>query len=146
MVEILFVVAIISIVSAIVFVSLSKLNSTQALRESTNLVVAVLNEARSLTLSSKGDSQYGVHFEDNGVVLFRGDSYSSTDPTNVSTEINSIVAIGNINFSDSGTDIVFRRLSGEALETGTVELFLKSSPETKHIITIGPTGLVEVDS
>ncbi|PIP55697.1 MAG: hypothetical protein CO183_02635 [Candidatus Zambryskibacteria bacterium CG_4_9_14_3_um_filter_42_9] len=145
MIEILFVVAIVSIVSAIVFISLSKLNSTQALRESSALVTSVLNEARSLTISSKSDSQYGVHFEDYGVVLFKGDSYSPIDPTNISTEINSLIGIGNINFSDSGTDIVFKRLTGEALVSGTLELFLKASPETKRVITISNTGLVDSD-
>ncbi|MEX2013415.1 MAG: type II secretion system protein [Parcubacteria group bacterium] len=145
-VEILFVILILSVVTTIVVISFSKLNSTQALRESTALVTSILNEARSLTLSSKGDSQYGVHFEDSQVVLFKGATYSPTNPLNISTRINALVGIRNVTLAGGGADVVFRRLTGETTASGTVELFLQATPETVRVINIRATGLVEADS
>ncbi len=143
--EILFAIAIITIAITIVTFSFSKLNSQQALDKSADLVVSTLNEARSLTLSSKGDSQYGVHLEASQVVLFVGSTYSSSAPTNVVTSINSLVGIKNITLVGGGADIIFKRLTGGTDQTGTLEVFLIANTGSFHTITISGTGVVELD-
>lgn len=143
-IELLFAIAILSVAISIVVISFSKLNSSKALKQSASLITSVLNEARSLTLSSANGSQYGVHFESSQVVLFKGASFSPADPLNIPTEINPLVGIGDVELSGGGTNVVFRRLTGETAESGTIELFLKSSPETLLIITINAAGLAEI--
>src|SRR3989338_2100856 len=123
--EILVAIAIITLVVTIITISFSKLNSAQALDKSATLVTAVLDEARSLTLSSKGDSQYGVYLEASQVVLFKGATYSQPDPANVVTSLHSLVGLRNITLSGGGTSVVFKRLNGNTDETGTAEIFLK---------------------
>ena len=144
-IEILVAVSIIALVVTIITVSFSRLNSSQALEKSADLVVSILNEARSLTLSSKGDSQYGVYFEDSQATLFKGAIYSPADPDNVITKPHALVEFGEITLSGGGTSIIFKRLTGNTDQTGTIKVFLKSSPVTFRIITISATGIVELN-
>ena len=143
--EILVAISIITLVVTIITISFSKLNSAQALDKSADLVASVLDEARSLTLSSKGDSQYGIYFEDSQVTLFKGTTYSPSDPANVATNLHALVGLRNITLSGGGTSVIFKRLTGNTAETGTVEVFLKDSPTTFRTITISATGIVELN-
>lgn len=143
--EILLAIAILTLTLTIVTFSFSKLNTSQALDKSAVLVVSILDEARSLTLSSKGDSQHGVYFEMSQVVLFKGSTYSPSDPLNVVTNLNPLVGLQNINLSGGGTSVVFKRLTGHTDETGSLEVFLKASPSTLRLINISATGISDVD-
>ena len=141
--EILVAISIITLVVTIITISFSKLNSAQALDKSADLVASVLDEARSLTLSSKGDSQYGIYFEDSQVTLFKGATSSPSAPANVATNLHALVSLRNITLSGGGTSVIFKRLTGNTAETGTVEVFLKDSTTTFRTITISATGIVE---
>ena len=143
--EILVAISIITLVVTIITISFSKLNSAQALDKSATLVTAVLDEARSLTLSSKGDSQYGIYFGDSQVTLFKGATYSPSDPANVVTNLHALVSLRNITLFGGGTSVVFKRLTGNTNQTGTAEVFLKDSPTTFRTITISATGIVELN-
>ena len=144
--EILMAIAIATIVITIVVFSFSKLNSSQALERTGDLIASVLDEARSLTLSGSEDSQYGVHFEDDQIVLFKGTSYSSGSEDNVVTDLNDFVEIGDIELSGGGDDIIFKRLTGYTDEAGTIEVFVTATPENNLTITISETGLSDIDS
>ncbi len=143
--ELLLVIVIVTVVAALGVFSFTKLNSSQALEKSADLVVSTLNEARALTLSSKGDTQYGVYIEPSQIVLFSGNSYSSSDPANRVNTLHSLVGIQNINLSGGGTSVIFERLTGGTNQAGTLEIFLRSSPGTYRTITITGTGIVELD-
>lgn len=143
--ELLFVIVIAGIISTIIFLSLFKLNSSQALEKSADLVASVLNEAKALTLSSKGDTQYGVHFEPTQVVLFMGGAYSPSDGANVVSTLHSLTGIQNINLNGGGSDVIFKRLTGNTDQHGSVEVFLLASTTVSRTITISATGVVELD-
>lgn len=143
--EILFALAILVLVVTMITFSFSKLNASQALDKSAVLVASILDEARSLTLSSKGDSQYGVHFESSQVILFKGASYLSSDPSNITTELHPLVGLGNINLSGGSLDVTFKRLTGHTDQAGSVEVFLTASPSDLHIVNISATGISDVD-
>src|SRR3989344_4111459 len=125
--EILVAISILALAVTIVAFSFSKLNSSQALDKSATLVTSILDEARSLTLSSKGAT------------------YSQPDPANVVTSLHALVGMRNITLSGGGTSVVFKRLTGNTDETGTAEIFLKASPTTFRTITVRATGIVELD-
>lgn len=141
--EILIALSILTLVTTIVAFSFSKLNSSKALGGSANLVVSTLDEARSLTLSSADASQYGVHFEDSQIILFKGSTYSSSDPLNVAVELNSLVGLRNIILVGGGMNVIFKRLTGRTDESGTLQVFLKDNPGTFLSITISGSGLAE---
>lgn len=143
LIEILAVVAIISIISSILFFSFSKLNDYQAIDKETLGVISVLNNARSLTLSSKGGTQYGVHIEEDRITLFKGGTYSSSDPENVTHNLNTAVHISSYALSGGGSDIIFERLTGGTDQNGTITLSLRNDISNSKIITIFVTGTVQ---
>jgi hypothetical protein len=119
------------------------LNFNQALDKDTATTVTVLEEARSRTLASYSASQYGVHFASSSLTLFKGSTFSSTDPNNEVIPLNPVSVITSLySFSDGGTDIVFTRLIGEAVQSGTFTLSSTRASTTKTV-TIYKTGIVQ---
>ena len=142
-IETLFVLIILTLLVSIVFVSFRKLNDSKILDTSTLLATSILDEARSLTLSAKNTSQYGVHLEASKIVLFKGSSYSALATDNVVTTLNTQVAIRNIGLNGGGVDVIFDRLTGETSMAGTLELYLKASTTMSNTITVRSTGVIE---
>lgn len=142
--EIIIVVSTIAVISSFIFVTFASINSRESLDKSASLVSSKLSEARSLTLSSNQDIEYGVHFDSDQVVLFSGTTYIAGSSTNIVYPFNSRVNISNIQLNDGGSDIIFERLTGRALSYGTTTLYLKNSTTTIKSVYISPTGVVEV--
>jgi len=143
-IEVLVVLSLLVLLTAIVLISLAKLNSSQVLDKSASLVAAVIDDARSLTLSAKNDSQYGVYFEAGDITIFKGATYSSGDPENIVTPLDSRVALRNITLTGGGSSIVFNRLTGETDNSGTLEVYLTASSNTFKTITVTATGVVDI--
>ena len=121
------------------FVSYSR---KEALDKNALKIEALLEEARSLTLSSRGDTQYGVHLASNQAVLFQGAAFSSTSASNkVLILPGSVVA--STTLAGGGADVVFDRLRGTANTYGTTTLSLSSGATTTKSIIIYKTGLIE---
>jgi len=120
------------------------------LRENSDIALAVddsisfLQEARAKTLSSDEASRYGVHFETTMFVLFAGDTYNASDPDNKNRMLPSTVEISNYALNSGGADVVFKRLTGETDEHGTVTFRLTNDPAVTHTIEIGRTGLAHI--
>lgn len=142
LIEIILVLAIGALLTSFVALSFSKVNEHEVLNTNSDLIVSILNEARSMTLSSVGDTGYGVHFDTEQVVLFRGATYSAVSGTNVPTALNSRVALRNISFG-GGSNVVFNRLTGATAQSGTLEIYLKSATTTYKTITVSGTGVSE---
>ncbi|MES2436477.1 MAG: prepilin-type N-terminal cleavage/methylation domain-containing protein [Patescibacteria group bacterium] len=142
LIELIIVLAIISILTSIIITGLSSFNRKEALEKDTQVVVDMLRQARSQTLASHNASQYGVYFATSSITLFTGTTYSAVSSSNNVYTFNPQVSISNIGLTSSSTSIVFSRLSGEASHTGTITLLspATSSPKT---VTIYATGLVE---
>ncbi len=141
--EILMALAIAGIALAIVTLSFSKLNQNQALDKSALVIISVLDEARALTLAGKDGAQYGVNIEASQVTLFKGSSYSSVDSSNISTPLNSLIAIRNINLAGGGNSVIFQKLTGKTAQTGSLEVYLKDDSTRFHTISINSNGVVE---
>lgn len=141
--EIVFAIAIMTIVVTIVALTFNKINNNQALDHAVESVVSVLNEARSLTLSAKSGMQYGVNIQGSQVVRFAGSSYFSGDANNVVFPINNRVGIRNISLTGGGSSIVFTRLTGATSQTGTFEIYLTEATTTYETIAVTATGVIE---
>ncbi len=122
--------------------SFSLFNKSEALDKDTDAVVESLEEARSLTLSSQAASQYGVHFGTQKITIFTGTTYSSTSPSNKDISLATTDTILTISLTGGGSDVVFKRLTGETTQNGTVVI---SSPTTSktRTVTIYKTGVIE---
>jgi len=135
--------AIVLIVTSIIIFSFSNLNSRKSLETSVLLASSILEEARSLTISSVDSSQYGVYLEDSQVTLFKGSTYSALSSDNVITSLNPKIGIRNINLSGGGSSVVFQRLTGGTQNFGTFELFVIADPDVSTMINITATGVVQ---
>lgn len=144
--EILVVMGLMAILATVAMRSLSGFRNEDSLVSASDIVRQTVEEARSLTLSSKNDQQHGVHFESTQVVLFEGTTYSSSDPDNVVRPLPSSVTITDIDLSGGGDDVVFKKLSGETDEPGTIEVTVTSISSAQATTTIYKTGVTETVS
>ncbi len=145
LVETLAVIIIMLVVTLIVVVSLSSLREQQLLSTETRAVASALLRARALTLASKEDVEYGVHFETSRVIIFKGQTYSAGDASNETETITNGVEISSITLSGGGSDVYFTRLTGTLNKNGTVVVSLSSDPSKTKTITLYGTGIFEVN-
>jgi prepilin-type N-terminal cleavage/methylation domain-containing protein len=141
--EIVVVVAILGFIVAITFQSFTSYRTASSVEKVAGQVAALVNEARSLTLASKEDTTYGVHFEASKVVMFAGDTYSSSSAQNVTVNLGGGVTASAIELTGGGSEVVFNRLDGTARYSGTTTLSVSGASTTKKII-VYPTGLTEI--
>jgi prepilin-type N-terminal cleavage/methylation domain-containing protein len=142
--ELIISIAIIGVLVVVIISSLGAYRSAQSLTQSSEFVLGVLAEARSQTLGSVGDEQYGVYLESNQVTLFTGSSYSSSDPNNEEFSLESGVEIADITIG-GGSSIVFERLTGETNQDGTFVVRLVGNTSKFRTISISPLGSISVE-
>ncbi len=134
--EVLIGIFIVSILATLVALPFSKLNSGQTLEKSSMLIVSVLDDARSRTLSSQGGKRYGVDLYNDKLVLL---------PDYATTTLSSKVGIRNININGGTTTISFNRLTGATAQYGSFEVYLLSSASSSKKIIINNAGAVEYE-
>ena len=136
------VVVIMTILAAIVLGSFRAFHSSQGLEKDTELIVEVLRQARSQTLTSQNASTYGVYFASTTVTLFAGNTYSSGDASNQNFNLINKDVVLDLNLTGESRSVVFNRLTGETAHNGTIIILSPSSNKTKTI-TVYKTGLIE---
>ncbi|KKS45095.1 hypothetical protein A3I25_02695 [Candidatus Nomurabacteria bacterium RIFCSPLOWO2_02_FULL_42_17] len=145
LIEVLVVLAIIGILSAVVFGNFGTYRANQALQNSGEGVLSFLNSARSRTLFSEDSSQYGVHLEQSKTVLFKGVTYSAGANDNREFILDPSIEIVSVNLAGGGDNIVFERLSGATDQDGTFVLRVKTDFSKQKTFTIEKTGIVSVN-
>jgi len=141
--ELLITIAILSIISALTLWHWSGYKGREALSKDKMGIMAFMEEARSLSVASKNNSEFGVHIASSTITLFEGSSYSAGAPENINYSMNSAVEIYSINLSNGGEDIVFNRLSGENSDFGNIILRLYNDSNASTTITILKSGVVQ---
>lgn len=141
--ELLVVMAIGLILAAIVVNAFIGYRDNQILNSSTDRIIAFINLARSLSLSSQESAPHGIHFESSNSVLFRGISYSPSDPNNKESFLSDFVEISSILLNGGGSDIVFQELTGKTDQYGSIIIRLKKDNSKTAIITVNHNGIVE---
>lgn len=141
-VEVITAVFIISLLVASGISVFGKMLRERSLTKDIAEAVALLEEARSLTLSSKESMSYGVHFASRSMVRFQGNSYATSSPSNVTVALTPRVAITDVQLQ-GGSDIVFERLTGNAVRFGSITFSLLDDASRTKTITVLQTGIVE---
>ncbi len=134
------VIAVIALMAAIVLPQFGRTRENQVLKSGVEDILSSIDKARGRTLSSVDSSEYGVHFQSDKVIIFKGTVYSESDPNNESISIVSPAAISNVTLNgSSGTsgNLYFNRLSGTPSKTGTVTI---ATANFSKVITISATG------
>ena len=139
LIEIVAVVAIMGIITGLLLTTFFSLSNYSSLERDAAEARAHLEEARIYTQGSRQASSYGVRFEDNEMVLFKGESWLERDDELRSYEFNrsTEVSLGGLG---GESEIVFRRLFGEPSVSGTITL--SGSGRTVEINVLS-SGFVE---
>ncbi|MDD4803789.1 MAG: prepilin-type N-terminal cleavage/methylation domain-containing protein [Candidatus Pacebacteria bacterium] len=139
-VEIIIVLAIISSLSAIVVLSFSKVGGVQSLEKTTISVISILNEAKSMAVSSKDYSDYGVRVENNKLISFKGNYGNENKIYNIPN----LVEISDISIDGvTNNDVIFKKVSGSTNATGTITISVVDNLTVNNSIKISTTGLIE---
>jgi type II secretory pathway pseudopilin PulG len=142
-IEIIIVIGVLGLLLSVGGNSFTKFRNVKALQNTTDAIVSVLNDARGRTLAGEGDSQYGVHFSLNEMVLFTGTTFIDGSGTNVIFSFESPVVLGTVNLNGGGDDIVFDKQSGSTNDYGSIEVEIPDG--TNKTIIVESTGVISVD-
>lgn len=145
--EVMVVMAIILMSSALIFGNLLSLRQSTSITATVDSLVADIKAQQ--TKAMVGDTEggvagsYGVHFEATRYVLFHGSTFSSIDPKNVVVTLDSSTQFSSVTFPSA--QIVFSQLSGEVagFVSGANAITLKDNKSTKQkIITVNRYGAI----
>ena len=145
-IELLVVLAVLGIIFSIVIPQFSKMRENQVLKNGVQDILSSFDKARSQTLASLNSSEYGVHFEADKIIIFKGIDFFTRDTAKDET-INIITpaTISNVELGDGSPisgNMYFNRLFGKPSTTGTITI---STTNYSKKITIWATGVVSVD-
>ena len=102
------------------------------------------NKSISQTQDTVGDANHGVYFTSTSYTVFKGNSYTSNNPTNFTRNFGSGIYIININIPNSV--LIFDRLTGRQTNYSATLNTLNFSTFDNDIksVTINPYGAVTI--
>ncbi len=142
MIELLVAFAVLGIIILTALPQFSKIKENQVLKNAVQDTLSSLNKARSQTLASLNSSEYGVHFQPDKVIIFKGKVFVPGAVGNETINIISPAIISNITLTGGAVDLYFNRLSGTPNVSGSV---IVSSTNFTKTITISTTGTASMN-
>lgn len=140
LIEFLISIAVIGVIIAITVPSLISFRKNQAIQNSTNAVVSLLEEARAKTLASYNNTFYSVKFDSDKATMFTGGTYSSASADNKVLLYEVPVVLQTVSLNGSGSSVSFDRIKGTTSQYGTIILQIPSS--SSRTITVSAGGIV----
>lgn len=141
--EILIVIAILAVLLVTILPSFMNFRRSSLLNAETMEVVTLINRARLLSVSSKGDDQYGVHFETSKIVLFKGTAYVATSTTNEAHVFGTGLTMSTTTINGGGSEVVFDKVTGATTQNATTTLLVTGTTSSSTVLIYG-TGVATV--
>jgi type II secretory pathway pseudopilin PulG len=145
-IEILIVISIIAILSALIIPRLSDFKKEQLIKNTVEDVSSLLNKAKLDSNSSLDSSNYSIYFETDKITYFKGTSFNINDLSNQSIVFSDGIKIkesGGIDLNGGGNILTFPRLTGEVIGYGTIVLELIDGSKQKTI-NINKLGSISI--
>ncbi len=139
--ELLIVIAILGVLVSVVVPSFLNFRRSSILNTETLQMVTLINKARLSSISSKGDQQYGVHFEATKIVFFQGTTYVAGAGTNEEHVFDQALTLTSIIVNGGGSDTVFQKITGSTAQNATTTLRVVGSTTASSTIVVRPTGV-----
>lgn len=117
-------------------------NNTENLENSGKIIEEKISLAKARSLGALNDTNYGVHFEVNRLVIFAGSTYVNGAPANEVFTLPDNISINSISLAGGGQDMVFGRLTGTTANFGTIGIQVTSDASKFKQITINEEGQV----
>jgi Tfp pilus assembly protein FimT len=141
-IEILFTVAILAVLSQISISVFSGLANSQALDRDVTIVANYIDKARTMSINSVNSLVHGIKFESSKITLFQSSTFSLANTVDV-YDIPAQTTISNISLTGANTSLYFNKLTGVPSATGTITLTDSQGERSKSIIIYG-TGVVDI--
>lgn len=141
--ELIIVMAILAILLTSIVPSFVTFRRNSILNTETQELITVINRARLLSVSSKNDQQFGVHFESGKVVLFQGSTYSAGVTTNEEHVFNSSLTLSPIVINGGGSEILFEKVTGAASQNATTTLLVVGTTASTTVLVLS-TGVATI--
>lgn len=141
--ELVIVIAILAALLASIVPSFMNFRRSSILNTETQELVTVINRARLLSVSSKNDQQFGVHFEAGKVVLFQGATYFAGAATNEAHALNSMLTLSPITINGGGAELLFEKVTGATSQNATTTLLVVGTTASTTVV-VRPTGVATI--
>lgn len=146
LIEIIIVIAILAVLSAIIFPNLPAFKNSSDLNNIVQEFVSTLKLAQNKTVISENYSQYGIYINTgvspNTYVLFKGASYAGRDiPSDKTYTLQDTIEFYDVNLG-GGNEIVFDKLTGASEESGSISVRVKSDANKNKTIYISSSGSI----
>ncbi|KKQ96032.1 MAG: hypothetical protein UT42_C0030G0002 [Candidatus Falkowbacteria bacterium GW2011_GWA2_39_24] len=140
-IETLIVISIIVLIIALTIPAFRYFQTESTLNNNAQEIISALRLAQSKTIASEARDNWGVYFNAGSYVLFKGTSFSAREPVYDKTyELSKKAEIYEIDLIGGGSEIVFERISGAALDYGSIYLRLKTEQDKNRQIYISDAG------
>ncbi|MBI4097710.1 MAG: type II secretion system protein [Candidatus Levybacteria bacterium] len=148
LIEVILVMSITAMLFGVIGYNMVRVQSTTSIQSSVDGLVSDLRfqQSKAMIGATEGRSSadsYGIYFLSDQYVLFHGNSYNSSEPTNFSVELPSNIEIANTTFPSN--IIVFSALSGEISgfsPTGNTITLKVGNASDQATITLNRYGVV----
>lgn len=140
-IEILIAIVVTITLVTIILSGFASFRESSELTRAADSIVDILKQARTRTLASENSAQYGIRFASSTAVLFQGSAFSSNPASHATTTLPALVEVSSITLVGGGADILFKRLTGETDNTGTVIVRSRRTSAKTKTITIYASGL-----
>ena len=141
LIELLVIIVLITITCTIVFYNYSAHRNSQAFNNGEDEIISMINDARSRTLAGENNAQYGVHFQSTKAILFAGTSFATAASSTSEFDLDTTVQVSSMSLGGGVSDIVFKKVTGNTDNYGTITL-TSSTIASPKIITITKNGFV----
>ncbi len=141
LIEIILATSVLLVVSILGIAAFSSFKGSADISSVADTALTYLTQARSKTLSAENGMQYGAHFESGKIVLYQGTVYAAGGLGNEEIAIPKTIDFFSISLNGGGNNVLFKKLSGETDNYGTIGIRLKSDVSRTKTITIRETGL-----
>lgn len=142
MIEVLFSLAIMAILSGVSISVFSNLSNTQSLDRDVTIVNNYIDKARAMSIHSVDSLVHGVKFESHKITVFKSSTFSIGNSIE-SYDIPTKTVISDIHLTGSATTVYFDKLTGVPSATGTITLSQANGSQSKNIIIYG-TGIIDI--
>jgi len=142
LVELVTVIAIISILMTIGVPSYRTYQKRIELDQQAEQIISILRQAQNQSMTLLHNQNFGVHFEGDKFVLFEGETYSSSDSDNMTYNLPSTLQIYDISLAGGGQDVVFSKLRGTTEQEGSLKVKTLTDPSIYQEISISSEGVV----
>lgn len=128
------------IVSAVFSFQQGLLQGTN-LRTKTNEIIQTLRLNQAKAISSDQDSQWGVYFDTDNFIAFKGENYATRDPSfDEIIELPNTLSISNISLNGGVSNVTFEKVNGNTDNYGSIQI---SDNNRSKSVSINPRGVIE---